>query len=588
MADDPRNVAFNEDAPASEKFDAQAELSKAYRPTTSGLIPSADMRAIIDTINEGLAEGDILKARNNNILTFPEVRGNPDNKPPAKRGMQSVYIDNLQIFASGEYFEKPSPVGFDALRTMCEQTPILASVLMTRVRQVHRFCGISEDGGPGFEIRHKDRKHILSASEQTSVELLGEFMSNCGWEKNARARKRLKRDNFPGFMAKNIRDSLSMDAAPIETEMKKDRALGIDGFYSVDGATIRLCTEAGYRGDDEIFALQVVDGRVVTAYTYDQLTYEPRNPRSDVRLSGYGLAEPELLIRIVTGYLNALTYNLKGFDSNSIPKGLLHLSGDYGQEDLIQFKRYWNSMVKGINNAWALPVMVSKDQESKATFERFGVDFDEMMFSRWMTFLTSVVCSVYGMSPEELNMESFAANKSSLSGSDTGEKLANSKDAGFIPFMSYYENEFSNFLISEFSDHFIFRWVGLEAEDEEQAFEVAKLTQTVNEMRAANGEEEYPIDEISGINFGDAPVNPDMLAVWAQKVAPPPTPPGQEFGGGPAADTGDFGVVPGDKAGGASPSASKPNADSKSPGGQFGGAKPVVAKAFVYRISDGE
>jgi hypothetical protein len=299
-SDDPRSVAFNEAAPASERFDAQAELSKAHRPTSSSLIPSADMRAIYDQINDGLAEADMMKARNN-IISFPEVRGSK----PEKRGMQSVYVDNLQIFQSGSYYEKPSPVGFDALRTMCEQTPILASVLMTRVRQVNRFCGISEDGGPGFEIRHKDRKHILTAEEQTSVELLGQFMANCGWEFNARARKRLKRDNFPAFMAKNIRDSLSMDAAPIETEMKKDRTLGIDGFYSVDGATVRLCTEDGYEGNDEIYALQVVEGRITTAYTLDQLIYEPRNPRSDVRLSGYGLAEPEMLIRIVTGYLNA-------------------------------------------------------------------------------------------------------------------------------------------------------------------------------------------------------------------------------------------------------------------------------------------
>ena len=28
-------------------------------------------------------------------------------------------------------------------------------------------------------------------------------------------------------------------------------------LYAVDGSTIRLCTEDGYEGDDEIFALQV-------------------------------------------------------------------------------------------------------------------------------------------------------------------------------------------------------------------------------------------------------------------------------------------------------------------------------------------
>src|SRR5690606_737434 len=100
-----------------------------------------------------------------------------------------------------------------------------------------------------------------------------------------------------------------MDAAPIETEFKRDRNLGIDGLYAVDGATIRLCTEEGYNGNDEIFALQVVQGQVRSAYTHDDLIYEPRNPRSDVLVAGYGMGEVELLVRVVTGFLNAMTLN---------------------------------------------------------------------------------------------------------------------------------------------------------------------------------------------------------------------------------------------------------------------------------------
>jgi hypothetical protein len=217
-------------------------------------------------------------------------------------------------------------------------------------------------------------------------------------------------------MAKFVRDSLTMDSAPIETEMRRDPRLGIDGFYAVDGGTIRLCTEQGYEGDDSIFAVQVVQGRISAAYNYDQLIYEPRNPRPRwcPRLWH---PRPELLIRVVTGFLNAMTLNIKGFDSNAIPKGMLHLTGDYDENDINAFKRYWNSQVKGINNAWTLPVMVSKDQESKASFEKFGEGFNEMYFSKWMTFLTSMICAIYGMSPAEINFDSFTGGSTSaLSG----------------------------------------------------------------------------------------------------------------------------------------------------------------------------
>lgn len=502
MADTAPEAAFNPDAPAGERYDAQAELNRIYRPLASSLIPASDVQAFIADL-EGQA--DLLKAASGNVVNFPGRVG-----PPPTRGMRSVYVDDLQIFANGEYFEKPNPIGFDGLRQMVEQTPILNAVVLTRIRQVSRFCSMSEDGGPGFEIRHIDRKHKLTGCEQESAKLLARFFQNSGWEFHPRRRKALKRDNLQGFMAKSIRDSLTMDASPIETEPKRDRSLGIDGFYAVDGTTIRLCSEDGYDGNDKIFALQVVQGRLATAYTLDQLIYEVRNPRADVRLAGYGLGEPELLIRVVTGFLNAMTYNIAGFDQNAIPKGLLHLSGDYSTEDLSAFKRYWNSMVQGVNNAWSLPVMVSKDQESKATFERFGIEFNEMYFSKWMTFLTSIVCSIYGMDPAEINFESFSASKSSLSGSDTEERLAEAKDKGLRPLMAFYESMFSDFIVSEFNPDFCFRWVGLDEEDQDKLLEKQKLILRVDELRAELGYE--PDSE-----YGDAPLNPALVGAWQMK-----------------------------------------------------------------------
>ena len=583
-SDDPRNVAFNPAAPAAERFDANAELSRSVRPTGSMLIPTAEVQHAIDVINQGLEDEALLKA--SNILTFPNVRGG--NKPD-KRGMQSVFLDDLQIFKAGEYYEKPTPLGFDGLRSLCDQTPVLSSVIMTRVRQVNRFCGISEDGGPGFEIRHIDRKHVLTPEEEKVTGLLAQFLANGGWEFNARKRKKLRRDTFPQFMARSIRDSLSMDACPIETEWKRDKMQGLDGFYAVDGATIRLCSEEGYQGDDEIFALQSVQGRITTAYTYDQLIYEVRNPRTDVRLSGYGLAEPELMIRVITGFLNAMTYNIKGFDENSIPKGMLHLSGDYSADDLVAFKRYWNAMVKGVNNAWALPVMISGDPEGKASFERFGVEFNEMYFAKWMTFLTSIVCAIYGMDPAEINFESFAAQKSALSGSDTGEKLAAAQDKGLRPFMAFYEGLITDFIIKEFSDKYCFRWKGLDEEDPLQAWEAQKLILTVDELRAEKGYGPYPT-EGDGPSLGSAPLNPALIGPWQQANMPQP---GAEFGAGPNQDEGDFGEVDdnGDQ-GGAPPdqAAAAAEPDAK-PGGAFGGGAPpddesALGKAFVYTIGD--
>lgn len=505
MTDDARSLAFDPAAPAAERFDAQTQLTATYQPLASALLPNAAVREVVDWIQDDLDAQALLKAQRAKIIPFPG-----DSPQRGQRGMQSVVLDRYQIAAQGDWYDRPGPMGFDALRAMVEQTPVLSAVVLTRIRQISRFCQPSEDGGPGFELRHIDRQHELAPEEQRSLHLLARFFQHCGWEWSPRRRRQLKRDNFTQFIAKLVRDSLTLDAAAIETELKAKRDLGIDGLYAVDGATIRLCSEDGYQGDDAFFAVQVIQGQVRTAYTHDDLIYEPRNPRTDVRLAGYGMGETELLIRVVTGFLNALTLNLKGFSDNSIPRGILHLSGDYSAEDLAAFKRYWNQMVKGVNNAWALPVMVSKDQESKAEFAPVGVEFNEMYFSKWMTFLTSIICAVYGMSPDEINFESFTAGKSSLSGSDTAEKLADSKDKGLRPLMSYFEAIFSDFIVADFSDKYVFRWVGLDTADEQKEWEAKKLILTVNELRAEQGYE-----AMDG-PLGDAPLNPTLMGPWMQ------------------------------------------------------------------------
>lgn len=505
--DNPAHVAFNESAPADERRDAQTQIQKAHTPRTLSdlLIPPAEIQPVIDHILADLEDQDLRKAGRSNIIPFPSRAA--EKRQPT--GMQSVYLDDLQINAMGDWYEKPGMFTFNSMRAMVDQTPILSAVVMTRIRQVQSFCQDQDEAEkPGFQIMLKDRKKNASKAQKKEFEALENFFSNCGWESKPRQRMRLKRDSFSSLMAKLVRDTLTMDSVAIETEWKRDKKLGLDGMYAVDGATIRLCTEHGYEGDDEIFALQVIDGRIRTAYGYDDLIYVPRNPRSDVIVGGYGMGETELLIRVVSGFLNAFSYNAKFFDSNSVPKGMLHLTGNFTETDLAAFKRMWNAMVKGVNNSWALPVMVSKDQESRAAFENFGIEVNEMMFGKWMNFLASLICAIYSIAPDEINFESFSTGKSSLSGSDTDEKLANSKDKGLRPLLAYFENLFSDYVVSEFGDKYAFRWTGLDVEDEKQSWEEDKLILTANEVRAARGYE-----KAKG-TWGDAPLNPTLLGVW--------------------------------------------------------------------------
>jgi len=552
------SVAFSPRAPFTERYDAQAEINKST--LESALIPRAEIQPVIDFIQQEIAAEAFNKSINQ--VKYPSQS--------RKGGMQSVMLDDFQIAAQGQYWDRPGLLNFDSMRTMVDQTPILNAIVLTRIRQVLRFCRPQlEPEAPGFVIHHIDKNHELNAENKQSIDLLQKFVLNCGWEDDPRKRKLLKRDTFPQFMAKRIRDSLAMDAAPVETQFKSDKSLGLDGIYAVDGATVRLCTEEGYDGDDEVFALQVIQGNIRTAYTHYDLTYEVRNPRTDVLACGYGYGETEMLIRVVTHLLNTLEYNGSYFTKNSIPRGILQLVGNYDNADLAAFKRLWVAMVRGIQNVHNLPILTSRDADAKANFLEVGAQMTEMAFGKWMSLLTSLACAIYGIAPEEVSMESFTSGRAPLSGSDTEQKITSSNDKGLEPLLSHFACEYTDFFIRPFSPQYSLRFVGLDGEDADKRFEMRKLTQTWNEARRRQGDEE--VDDV----MGDCPLNPALISPWLQfkqqemqaqqadfgmpddgnpgeplqgdQPGGPPAPgqdqgePGQEQGGNPEKREGDFG-----------------------------------------------
>jgi hypothetical protein len=101
-----------------------------------------------------------------------------------------------------------------------------------------------------------------------------------------------------------------------------------------------------------------------------------------------------------------------------------------------------------------------------------------MAFGKWLSFLTSVACAVYGVAPEEISMESYATTGASLGDSDVEEKLVSAKDKGLRPLLGFYESLFSDFIIRTFSSNYCFRFVGLDADEERQRFEMRKLILT--------------------------------------------------------------------------------------------------------------
>lgn len=512
----------------------RGELHKTFLPTSSDLkkIPITefapnDVRQVINHIDEAWDQYERSNLMRKSINIYEQRDQEERGKILGKRGPSGMLIDRLGIWGydSAGVSARPGPVGFESLRLMVETIPIFAACMLTRIRQVQTFCKpVEREAEVGYQIvrRYAQRKYSRDGDGDLEWRRwAARFFVNGGDVFNAIGRRKLDRPTLHTLVAKTVRDTYQYDALAIETELGTKGNLDGQpvGLYPLDGATIRLVTKRDETVNDNSisvdhpFAVQVRDAIPVAAFGYEHLIYEPRNPRTDVRLAGYGYPETEMLVKAATGWLNSMTLNIRGQDENRIPPGLLLLFGDYAQDTVETFRGEWNTLAAGVNRRWRLPVLAAKNKsEAGAEFVKFGMEFNEMYFARWMTFLTALVCAVLGMDPTEVNFESFTVNKSSLGGNDTAEKLASSKDKGLEPLLAYIQHLFTDYVVARWDDDYEFVFRGLHPVLMTERREAMALCGTVNEYRELEGLDPIPEE----VGWGDLPMN----SVLSQYAAP--------------------------------------------------------------------
>ena len=466
------------------------------------------------------------------------------------------------------WVEKPTAGGFVFLREVIGQVDLLKVTIMVAKQELLNFAQPIRKNQPlGFRITRRDGEKATKA-DVPRIRAIEQWIANCGDITKRADRERIGRNKFREFFSKHVWDSLSLDSAPIELE-RGTKGGPPTGMYAPDGATIRLCTEQGYEGDDSIKAIQVIDSAPYTAYGYDDLLYDVRNPRTDLIVNGYGYAESEMVLRMLTAWLSSFEFNRAGMDRNAIPRKILAMTG-FEQKELNAMAEVLRTRLTGAGNQFKLPLIgLTPPNTQGATGKEIQViDIDQqlndMFLHKWMTLIASIVTAPFGMHPAQINMSAFdAANSSPLSGSDTEEKLANARDKGLLPRLQYFGQELDQ-VVFELDPAYSLEFGGTNEEDPARAFEREKLTATVNEMREAAGQPEHPIEII-----GNAPAdNPALLQVYMSLFAPPPEE-GGEGGAGASPEEG-AGNAPGPKKPKVAKGAKKPEKGEK-----------VLKKAFV-------
>ncbi len=413
------------------------------------------------------------------------------NAPPpteeATQDPKSLFFDPFAVVEQMGFKDRASQISYGTLRSIVWKVPIISTIIQTRINQLASFCVPQRDKYQlGFKIALRDYEKQPTGADKDWCRQMETIMMRTGVTNNPRGR-----GGFEKFIRQLAWDSLTYDQMAFE--VVPNRKGQPAEWYAVDASTIRLADTGRHLDEDDNRStkfVQIYDSVVIADYNQEELCFGVRNPRTDMKLYGYGVSETEMVMTAVTSILWAWQYNSRFFSQGSAVKGMLNFKGAVNEKQLRAFRRHWYTMLSGVENAWRTPITNSEDVQ----WINLQANNRDMEFNAWMDFLIKVACGIFTIAPEEINFRyGNAGNKGSLSEASNKEKITESKERGLRPLLRFFANAINQYIIWPTNENFEFRFVGLDAATRDELATLnqkrAKTTHTVNELRA---EEDLP------------------------------------------------------------------------------------------------
>lgn len=430
------------------------------------------------------------------LIKADQVEPTRIEMPPTGDGVsdpKALYWDPFALIEQLGFRDRPSSVTYATLNAMVWRMPIIQAIIQTRVNQVASFCTPQNHKFEmGFRIKMRDREASPTKADKKFAKEMERMLLQCGAvNHDPRGRPTLE-----SFLRRLVRDSMVYD------QMCFEIVPGRDGrpaeWYAVDASTIRLANTDKLFPDDDlnrVHTVQVYDNVTIAEFTREEMAFEVRNPRTDIRGYGYGTSELEMLVSTVTAILWAWQYNQNAFAQGSLQKGILNIVGSIPEKQLKAFRRLWYQQVSGVENAWRTPITNAE----KLEWINMQNSSKDMEFSAWMDFLIKVACSVFQMDPIEVNFKYGTSGQKAMMESGNKSKLVESKDKGLKPLLRFMSRAIDKHIVWPINPEFTFEFVGLEAQTPKEMADM--FTQRVRTM--------YMIDELRAEQ--DLPPLPDGL-----------------------------------------------------------------------------
>jgi len=466
------------------------------------------------------------------------------------------------------YKERPGMVGAQILKSMGRKDSVVRAIINTRLAQVKPFTKPQKDRySEGWIVQAKkpadlsdedkisladpelqkdpeayeqkkfelERKLVsLKAKEDKDKEEISEFLKHSGMS-SSETDTTHKRWDLDKTVAAIVEDRLIYNYMAIELIPTKD-GTKLHHYYPMSAGTIKYVSQRAAEQYQKLLQqetmrrdamqkrfdpskplkyVQVVRGKIVAAFTEDELIFEPATPTVDPEDNGYAPGELEYLINIVTAHLYAEAHNRNFFTQGIGTKGILHIKGDnISRAQLEAFKRQWFNQVVNTRNAFRPPIIGMADDVKWVPLAQTN---KEMEFEAWMNYLIKICCAIYQIDPAEINFDISKNATATIGNQNNEEKLKNSKDKGLRPLLDMIESVINNHILRywkpDLADKYEFKFVGFQAESKQQEIDrlqkEVQVYKTLNEARIEMGK--APIEN------GDVVLNATYTQYLAQK-----------------------------------------------------------------------
>lgn len=465
---------------------------------------------------------------------------------PADEGMERKGIIDLSYPEDEQYGykERPGMVGAQILKSMGRKDSVIRSIISTRLAQVKPFTKPQQDKyTEGWivepvepaDLSEEDKMKLadptlddetykalkyemdqklskMKMKQDKEMKEVAEFVQHSGMssEETDTTHKRWDLDKM---VASIVEDRLTYNYIAIELIPTKDGSK-LHHYYPMSAGTIKyvsaraaaqyqkLLQQETLRRDamkkrfdasKPLKYVQVVRGRIVAAFTEDELIFEPATPTVDPEDNGYAPGELEYLINIVTAHLYAEAHNRNFFTQGIGTKGILHIKGNnLSRAQLEAFKRQWFNQVVNTRNAFRPPIIGMADDVKWVPLAQTN---REMEFEAWMNYLIKICCAIYQIDPAEINFDISKVQTSTLQEGNNEEKLKNSRDKGLRPLLDMIESIINNHIVRywnpDYAKKYKFKFVGFKAESRSQEIDRLQkevmVYKTLNEARIEMG-----------------------------------------------------------------------------------------------------